>query len=91
MGLDEVDRSFSGVDPSAPSEEGAPEELLERVFGRELLRRARLTEPERACLVAIAAGFSLAEWAEKRGLSAETARVHKFNAKKKLRRAQKIT
>jgi hypothetical protein len=70
------------------------EELLAKVFGKELIARARLTPTEKRILGAIAGldeDDSLEQWAGRNGMSPSTARVHKLNAKNKREGAKILT
>jgi hypothetical protein len=70
------------------------EELLGKVFGKELIGRAHLTPTEKRVLGAISEledDDSLEQWAQRNGMKPATARVHKFNAKNKIAEAMKLT
>lgn len=70
------------------------DELLEKVFGKELIGRAHLTPTEKRVLGAISEledDDSLEQWALRNGMKPSTARVHKLNAKNKIAKAMKLT
>jgi len=92
-----VDDAGSELACDPPNTEGRDErsidQILDDAFGRELVQRARLTAGEKRVAHALAEmedGDSLANWAQRNGMSPNTAYVHKRNISLKLERAKKL-